>query len=56
MKNFFLGFLLALLVVLSSASIRQSVVGIGGSPMPMPPKQMVAVGIGGSPMPMPPKQ
>ncbi len=56
MKNFFLAFLLALLVVLSSASIRQSVVGIGGSPMPMPPKQMVAVGIGGSPMPMPPKQ
>jgi len=55
MKNFFLAFLLAVLVVLSSVSIRASVAGIGGSPMPIPPKQSVALGIGGSPMPMPPK-
>jgi hypothetical protein len=51
-KNFFLAFLLALLVVLSSVTTRQSVAGIGGSPMPLPP--MKALGIGGSPMPLPP--
>ena len=52
MKNFFLAFLLALLVVLSSVTIRQSFAGIGGSPMPLPPTK--ALGIGGSPMPLPP--
>ena len=56
MKNFFLTFLLALLVVLSSVSIRASVVGIGGTPMPRPPNQLVAAGIGGTPMPRPPNQ
>jgi len=56
MKNFFLAFLLALLVVLSSVSIRASVAGIGGTPMPRPPNKVVAVGIGGTPMPPPPKQ
>jgi hypothetical protein len=57
MKNLFLAFLLALLVVLSSVSIRASVVGIGGSPMPIPkgPNGVVALGIGGSPMPIPKK-
>ena len=52
MKNFFLAFLLALLVVLSSVTTRQSVAGIGGTPAPMPP--MKALGIGGTPAPMPP--
>jgi hypothetical protein len=51
-KNFFLAFLLALLVVLSSVTIRQSVAGIGGAPAPLPP--MKALGIGGAPAPLPP--
>ena len=56
MKNFFLTFSLAVLVVLAGVSVRKSVAGIGGSPMPHPPKGAVAVmGIGGSPMPHPPK-
>jgi hypothetical protein len=37
MKNSLLAFSLALLVVLSGASIRKSVAGIGTSPMPLPP-------------------
>jgi hypothetical protein len=49
MKNYFFAALLALLVVLSSISVRQSVLGIGGSPPPIPP-----LGIGGSPPPIPP--
>jgi hypothetical protein len=51
MKNYLLAFMLALLVVLTSMSLRRSVAGIGGSPVPMPPN---ATGIGGSPVPMPP--
>lgn len=56
MKNLFLAFFLALLVVLTSVSMRQSVAGIGGSPIPKPPTQLVAAGIGGSPIPRPPTQ
>lgn len=58
MKNYFLAFILAVLVVLSSVSVRRSVAGIGGSPIPLPPKGEVvdALGIGGSPIPLPPKQ
>lgn len=52
MKNFFLAFLLALFVMLSTVTTRQSVAGIGGSPAPLPP--MKALGIGGSPAPLPP--
>lgn len=51
MRNFFVAFLLALLVVLTSVSVRRSVVGIGGTPPPMPPDY---VAIGGTPPPMPP--
>lgn len=51
MKNYLLAFLLALLVILSSVTVRRSVVGIGGSPAPLPP---MALGIGGSPAPLPP--
>jgi len=51
-KNYFLAFLLALLVVLSSVSVRRSAAGIGGAPAPMPP--MNTLGIGGAPAPMPP--
>jgi hypothetical protein len=52
MRNFFLAFLLALLVVLSSVTIRQSVAGIGVAPAPLPP--MKALGIGVAPAPLPP--
>ena len=52
MKNYFLAFVLALLVVLSGVSIRRSVVGIGTAPMPVPP--MTVTGIGTAPMPVPP--
>jgi len=51
-KTYLLAFLLALLVVLSSVTMRRSVAGIGGTPAPMPP--MSALGIGGTPAPMPP--
>ena len=57
MKNFFLTFSLALLVVFSAVSTRHSVTGIGGSPVPIPPNAGVRVtplGIGGSPVPIPP--
>lgn len=65
MRNFLVAFLLALLVVLTSVSVRRSVVGIGGTPPPMPPNYLAiggtpppmppnAVGIGGTPPPMPP--
>ena len=65
MRNFFVALLLALLVVLTSVSVRRSVVGIGGTPPPMPPNYLAiggtpppmppnAVGIGGTPPPMPP--
>lgn len=52
MKNYFLAFVLALLVVLSGATVRGNLAGIGGSPAPIPP--MGTVGIGGSPAPIPP--
>ncbi|MBZ5544334.1 MAG: hypothetical protein LAO07_11740 [Acidobacteriia bacterium] len=48
MKNFVVTFLLAVLIVLASASLRQ-VFAIGGTP---PPRPMV-VGIGGTPPPRP---
>jgi hypothetical protein len=51
MKNYGLTFLLALAVVLTSASLRQSVAAVGGSPVPMPP---TVAAVGGSPVPMPP--
>ncbi len=63
MKNFVVTFLLALLVVLASASLRRAVAGIGGAPVPMPKAKMSiggapvpmpkAMGIGGAPVPMP---
>jgi hypothetical protein len=52
MKNYFLALLLALLVVLSSVTIRRSVVGIGTAPVPAPP--MTTIGIGTAPVPAPP--
>jgi hypothetical protein len=48
MKNFVVTLLLAVLIVLASASLRK-VFAIGGEPPPMPQ----AVGIGGAPPPMP---
>ena len=51
MKNYILSFLLALLVVMTSMSLRRSVAGIGGAPVPIPPN---VVGIGGAPVPIPP--
>ena len=59
MKNHFIAFLLALLIVLSSVSLRRSVAGIGGSPIPLPPPEAQAsnaLGIGGSPIPLPPPE
>ena len=52
MRNYFLAFLLALMVVLSSVSVRRSVAGIGGTPPPIPPPNYL--GIGGTPPPIPP--
>lgn len=52
MKNYVLTFLLALLVVLAAQALRRTVGGVGGSPIPWPPAQVVAVG--GSPIPWPP--
>ena len=65
MKNYALTFLLALAVVLAAVTIRRSItamsgsgfssgsmMAIGGSPVPMPPRP---VSIGGSPVPMPPR-
>jgi hypothetical protein len=57
MKNSLLAFAFALLVVLSSSSIRQSVTGIGGTPIPIPPAKVQAastLSIGGTPIPIPP--
>jgi len=51
MKNYFLTFALAVLVVLTGVSLKQSMAAIGGSPMPVPPS---VTAIGGSPMPVPP--
>jgi len=51
MKNYFLAFLLALLVVLTGMTLRRSVAGIGGAPTPWPP---VKTAIGGAPTPWPP--
>ena len=49
MKNYFLAFALAILVVLTGFSLKQSVAGIGGSQMP--PN---VTAIGGAPVPDPP--
>jgi len=51
MKNYVLTFLLALLVVLTSMSLRRSMAGIGGAPVPVPP---TVTGIGGAPVPVTP--
>jgi hypothetical protein len=62
MKNYVLAFALALLVVLAGMSLRTATggtaaLGIGGSPVPLPPKNAIGmVGIGGSPVPLPPKK
>lgn len=52
MKNYVLTFLLAVLVVLTGATLRKSFAAIGGSPVPPFPKQAA---IGGSPVPPFPK-
>ena len=52
MKNYFLTFALAVLVVLTGVSLKQSMAAIGGSPIPNPPS--LATAIGGSPIPNPP--
>lgn len=49
MKNYFLTCVLAVLVVLTGVSLKQSVAGIGGSPVPPSPPSLMA--IGGSPVP-----
>ena len=51
MKNYILTFVLALLVALTGVTLRRSVTGFGGSPVPLPPN---AVNFGGSPVPLPP--
>lgn len=51
MKNYILTFLLALLVVLTGTTLRRSVAGLGGAPMPIPPP---VTALGGAPMPIPP--
>jgi hypothetical protein len=49
MKNYFLTFVLAVLVVLTGVSLKQSLAGIGGNPIPpLPPSAMA---IGGNPIP-----
>ncbi len=65
MRNYILTFVLAVLVVLTSVSLRRAIaansvdannaatlVAIGPSPMPIPPR---GVAIGPSPMPIPPR-
>lgn len=47
MKNYFLAFVLAVLVVLTAVSLRRSVAGIGGAP----PPPMNTTAIGGAPPP-----
>ena len=49
MKNYFLTFALAVLVVLTGVSLKQSVAAIGGAPVPPSPPSMMA--IGGAPVP-----
>ena len=49
MKNYFLSFALAVVVVLTGVSLKQTVAGIGGSPVPPTPPSLMA--IGGSPVP-----
>ncbi len=51
MKNYVLTFVLALLVVLTGMTVRRSVVGYGGAPVPLPPS---VTGYGGAPVPLPP--
>ena len=51
MKNYFLTFLLAVLVVLASASLRRSMAAVGSSPVPLPPLNSA---VGSSPVPLPP--
>ena len=53
MKNYFLTFVLAVLVVLTGVSLKQSVAGIGGAPVPPTPSGLMA--IGGAPVPPTPK-
>ncbi len=63
MRNYFLAFALAVLVVLAGISLRSATggsaaLGIGGSPVPLPHKMAIGVnppslGIGGSPVPLP---
>jgi hypothetical protein len=53
MKNYLLASVLALLVALSIVTLRRSVVGIGGTPAPIPP-MTTTLGIGGTPAPIPP--
>ncbi len=48
MKNYVLTFLLALLVVLTGMTLRRTVVGIGGTPVPPYPPSLA---IGGTPVP-----
>jgi hypothetical protein len=48
-KNNFLAFVLAVLVVLSGLALRKSIASIGTEPVPMPH----AVAIGTEPVPMP---
>ena len=52
MKNFNLAFLLALLVVLTSVTVRRSVGGFGTSQSSLAPLGMIAIGT--SPAPLPP--
>jgi hypothetical protein len=48
MKNYFLTCALAVLVVLTGVSLKRSMAGIGGSPIPPVPPSLA---IGGSPIP-----
>jgi len=49
MKNYFLTFALAVLVVLTGVSLKQSMAAIGGAPVPPLPPNVTA--IGGAPVP-----
>ena len=51
MKNFFFASLLAVLIVLTGATLRQNIAGIGTMPVPVPPN---ATAIGTMPVPVPP--
>jgi len=51
MKNYFITFLLALLVVMTGVMLRRGIASIGGAPVPPIPK----MAIGGAPVPPIPK-